>query len=121
MAEEAIFHAAESDDDMVDSVIHILCQRVSYVGCFILAFLMILIILTVVGNLPNLSYKIPHLDMVNDIMGVLLGIVNGAMLCAVLVWCLKFLGMIIGSETLSDTILGGWFNKQDFLFKFLGL
>ena len=121
MAEEAIFHSAESDDDMVDSVIHILCQRVSYVGCFVLAFLMILIILTVIGNLPNLSYKIPHLDIVNDVMGVLLGIVNGAMLCAVLVWCLKFLGMIIGSGTLEDTILGGWFNKQDFLFKFLGL
>lgn len=121
MARSAVERAETEDEYIVDAVIMELCRRISYVGCFILAFLMILIVLTVAGNLPNLSYKIPHLDIVNDIAGTILGIVNGAMLCVVLVWCLKFLGMIIGSDTVESTILGDFFMERDFLFKFLGI
>ncbi len=121
MAESALDYAETSGDGVVDAVIHQLCASVSYVGCFTLAFLMILIILTVIGNLPNLSYKIPHLDIVNDILGTLLGLANSALLCVVLVWALKFLGIIIGSDTLGETILGSWFSEKDFLFPYLGI
>ena len=35
--------------------------------------MILIILLTVVGNLPNLSWKLPRLDLVNDIVGALLG------------------------------------------------
>lgn len=121
MAESAVEYARTNDLSVTDGVIHQLCISVSYVGCFILAFLIIIIVLTVVGNLPNLSYKIPHLDIVNDIAGTILGVLSSAMLCVVLVWALKFMGIIIGSDTLDSTVLGGWFSEKDFLFKYLGI
>ena len=121
MAESAVEMAEEEDLPLVDAVTNELCRRVSYVGCFILAFLMIAIVLTVVINLPNLSYKIPHLDLVNDIAGTLIGIATAAAYAAVLVWALKFLGMIIGEGILAESTLGGWFLEKDFLAKFLGI
>lgn len=120
MAVSALEYAEEEDEDLVDSVIHELCTRISYVGCFVIAFLLIVIVLTVVINLPNLSYKLPHLDLVNDISGTVLGLLTAAAYCALGVWVLKFMGIIIGMDTLSDTVLGGWFLKQDFMAAFLG-
>jgi len=121
MAESALEYAQEEDKAIVDAVIHELCARISYVGCFVIAFLLIVIILTVLINLPNLSYKIPHMDLANDIAGTVLGLVTAAAYCAILVWVLKFMGIIIGMDTLSETALGGWFLKRDFMSAFLGI
>ncbi len=121
MAESALEYGEEEDKSIVDSVIHELCARISYVGCFVIAFLIIVIVLTVVINLPNLSYKIPHLDLVNDIAGTVIGLLTAAAYCAILVWALKFMGIIIGAETLSETTLGSWFLKRDFMSAFLGI
>lgn len=121
MAEKALTYARESGQTATESVVHILCESASYVCCFVLAFLLILIILTVIGNLPNLSFKIPRLDMVNDIAGALLGLLTGFMFCVLVVWALKFMGMIIGGDTLSATSIGGWLLKKDYLFKYLGI
>lgn len=121
MAERAVTYAQESGSPIRAAVGQILCETVSYAGCFIIAFLLIVIILTVIGNLPNLSYKLPRLDIVNDILGALLGAVTGLMFCAVAVWALKFMGMLIGSDTLASTRIGGWLLQKDFLLKYLGI
>ena len=121
LAERAVAYAEESGESMKDSVVHILCETVSYVGCFALAFLIIIIVLTVIGNLPNLSYKIPRLDLVNDIGGTLLGVVTGVLFCMLLVWALKFLGMIIGDDTLTATKLGKLFLEHNIYPKHLGI
>ena len=121
MAAKAVTYARESGSPIRAAVGQILCETVSYAGCFLIAFLLIIIILTVIGNLPNLSYKLPRLDLVNDILGALLGVVTGLMFCAVLVWALKFMGMLIGSDTLASTRIGGWLLEKDFLLKYLGI
>lgn len=121
MAAMAVDYAEANQTGMVDAVVQILCEKVSYVGCFVLAFVLILIVFTVIGNLPNLSFKIPNLDMVNDIAGAVLGLVTGIMFCALAVWALKFMGMITGADTLPDSAIGGWLMEKDFLFKYLGL
>ena len=121
MAEKAVTYARESGSPIRAAVGQILCETVSYVGCFIIGFLLIIIILTVIGNLPNLSYKLPRLDLVNDILGALLGAVTGLMFCAVLVWALKFMGMLIGNDTLASTRIGGWLLQKNFLLKYLGI
>ena len=121
MAAKAVTYARESGSPIRAAVGQILCETVSYAGCFLIAFLLIIIILTVIGNLPNLSYKLPRLDLVNDILGALLGVVTGLMFCAVLVWALKFMGMLIGSDTLAATRIGGWLLEKNFLLKYLGI
>ena len=121
MAEKAITYARESGSPIRAAVGQILCETVSYAACFIIAFVLIIIILTVIGNLPNLSFKLPRLDLVNDIVGALLGVVTGLMFCAVLVWALKFMGMLIGNDTLAATRIGKWLLEKDYLLKYLGI
>ena len=51
----------------------------------------------------------------NDIGGAVLGLVTGILYCGMLVWALKFTGMIIGKETLASTVLGRWLmNSRSF-------
>ena len=121
MAKRAVDYWEENGGGSINAVVHTLCATISYVGCFVLAFLLIIIILTVLGNLPNLSFKLPRFDVVNDILGALLGLITGVMFCVLLVWALKFMGLIIGKDTLASTRLGGWFLGKDFLFKYLGI
>ena len=121
MAEKAVTYKQESGVSIRAAVGQILCETISYAGCFLIAFVLIVIILTVIGNLPNLSWKLPRLDIVNDIVGALLGLATGLMFCAVLVWALKFMGMLIGSDTLASTRIGGWLLQKNFLLKYLGV
>ena len=120
MAEQAAARVDETGDSVVDCIVQVLCEKVSFVACFSLAFVLILIVLTVIGNLPNLSYKIPNLDTVNDIGGAVLGLVTGLMFCAIIVWALKFVGMIIGTDTLDGHAVTRLFLNHNFLTNRLG-
>lgn len=105
----------DETEDRYDSYVEVLCQKLSFVAGFILIFLLILILLTVVANLPNLSYKIPGADIVNDIAGAVLGLVTGFMFCIILTWVLKFTGIVIGADTLDNTVFVKWFVNRDIL------
>ena len=113
MAERTVDYADESGTGMTEAIIHTLCDSLSYVLCFVLAFLLIVIVLTVIGNLPNLSFKIPQFDLLNDIGGAVAGLVTGLLFCMLLVWALKFVGILIGGETLPKAVLGGWLLRWD--------
>lgn len=121
MAARAMDFAEKNNEKLLDSVVQILCETVSYFGCFVLAFLLLLIILTVIGNLPNLSFKIPHMDVVNDIFGTLIGAATGIAFGMIIVWALRFAGIIIGSNTLADGWLTGWLLEHNLLTTYLGL
>ncbi len=121
MALGASEYARENDTDILTAVVQVLCEKASYAACFVLAFLLVIIILTVIGNLPNLSYKIPNLDTVNDIGGAVLGVITGVAFCMIIVWVLKFTGKIIGEDTLSNGWLSRFFLNRNLLNKYLGL
>lgn len=121
MAKEAGDYASEQNVGYVDAAIEILCIRISYVVGFILVFLLILIVLTVIGNLPNLSYKIPNLDALNDIGGAVCGAITGFAFCCLLVWALKFTGILLSQEILDDTHLASWLMRWDMIGRILGV
>ena len=121
MAAEAVSYAKENNVSATDAAVEVLCLRISYVGAFLLTFLMILIALTVIGNIPNISFKIPNLDVLNDVGGAILGVAQGVCLLLVFGWALKFTGMLIPQETLADTFLVPWFMDQTVLVEYLGI
>ena len=121
MAKEAMTYAKETGTEITDSVVEVLCRRISFVGAFLLAFLMILIVLTVLGNIPNISFKIPNMDGLNDVGGAVAGIAQGVCLLLVFGWALKFTGLLIPQETLSETFLVPWFMDQSALVQYLGI
>ncbi len=121
LAGEAMALTRSQNMDVMDAVVEVLCRRLSFAAMFLLAFFMLLILLTVIGNIPNLSFKIPNLDVFNDVGGMVLGLLQGIGLCLVFGWALKFVGLVIPQETLSNTFLVSWFMDRTLLVRYLGL
>lgn len=121
IADETLEYAQENGKPLKESLVEVLCLKVAYALGFLLAFLMVLIVLTVLGNLTNLSFKIPYIGLVNDLGGLALGLVTGMALCAVAAWALKFMGILITDEVIDSTRLVSWFMEKDYLLKYLGL
>ena len=121
MAGEAVAYAAENGVELMDAVVEVLCRRISYVGGFILAFVMLLILLTVIGNIPNISFQIPNHELLNDIGGAVAGLVQGLAFCLIIGWALGFVGLLISQETLSNTFLVSWFMDRTIFVHLLGI
>ena len=119
LAQQAMDYAEAQDVSIREAVSEVLCTAVTYTAGFLLAFLLLLIALTVLGNLPNLSFKIPHLDIVNDILGTLLGIVTGVMFCAVIVWALQYMGILFKEEVLTESGPVSWFLNWGLLDRYI--
>ena len=114
LAAEAVAYQEENEVEFTDAVIQIFCQRITYFLGFLIGFALIAILLTVLGNLLNLSYKLPGLNIVNDILGLCIGLVTGICFCSVLIWVLHYTGKVISLETLESTKVASWFLEKDY-------
>ncbi|MEG1763791.1 MAG: CvpA family protein [Oscillospiraceae bacterium] len=121
MANEAVALAEKTDTSIPNAITDVMCDKLTYCVGFILFFVLTLIVLTVLGNLLNLSFKIPEMDKLNDIGGAVAGAVIGIMFCIVAVWALKFSGKLFPEEVMSKTIITSLFMKMDLLSHFLSL
>ena len=81
----------------------------SYVGGLVVAFLLILIALVAIGNVGNLSFRLPNLELLDEIGGAVLGFIKGMFYCVLLCWLLSFFGILIGKDTLGSTTLARFF------------
>lgn len=115
MAKEAITYAENQKTDITSSVVEVLCHRILYVGCIALLFLIILIGLTAIANIPNLAFRIPNMETLDFVGGGVMGFFVGFTCCILLTWILRFLGLFIGNDTLGQTILGRFFIAVDFI------
>jgi hypothetical protein len=121
MATEAEQYAAAQSTDITTGVVEVLCSRITFVGGVVLCFLIFLIILTALGNMPNLTFKIPNMDTLNDAGGAVMGLVKGITYCVLLCWALRFAGLAIGRDTLGETLLAKFFIAIDFITKGVGI
>ena len=115
MARTAVDYADRNGVSMTDAVVTVLCNTASFVGGLTVAFLMILILLVAIGNIGNLSFRLPNLELLDEIGGAVLGFVKGFLYCVLLCWLLSFLGLIIGKDTLESTTLAQFFLQIKFL------
>ena len=121
MADEAVEYASLHAVDTKTAVVEVLCNRAVYVAGGILCFFIILIVLTVVGNIPNLSFRLPNMEEVDEIGGTIVGILKGVLFCILVAWALKFMGLVIGKETMEATILGRFFIHIGFISLLIGI
>ena len=121
MATEAEEYAAANGATIQESVVEVFCIRAAYVAGVPLVFIVFLIALTALDNIPNLSFKIPNMDTLNDAGGAVMGLVNGMVYCILLCWALRFLGLVIGRDTLENTILAKFFISIDFITSGVGI
>ena len=115
MAVKAVDTADRNGVSMTEAVVSVLCDTASFVGGLTVAFLLILILLVAIGNIGNLSFRLPNLELLDEIGGAVLGFVKGFLYCVLLCWLLSFLGLIIGRETIEDSALAQFFLQIKFL------
>ena len=114
-ASRAVALAESKDENMTDAAVDVLCDVVTYEGGLVLAFLIILIFITAVGNLFNLSFRIPNMVNLDEIGGAVLGFAKGIIYCVLLCWLLSFFGLVIGKKTLDGTTLARFFLTFKFI------
>lgn len=119
MAEEAEEYADEYGAEMSDGAIYVFCQRFTYYLGLILGFALVAIVLTVVGNLLNIGFKFPALDIINGIGGAAIGLLTGMCFCIVLAWVFRFTGKLLPEDTLETTRVASWFLEHDYLAQYL--
>ena len=115
LGEWAVQTSDETGMSMQSAVIATLSDTISYVGGLVIAFLLILIALVAIANVGNLSFRLPNLELLDEIGGAVLGFVKGFLYCVLLCWLLSFLGLIIGRETIEDSALAQFFLQIKFL------
>ncbi|PKM74216.1 MAG: hypothetical protein CVU91_03995 [Firmicutes bacterium HGW-Firmicutes-16] len=115
MAEEAIALSEENGESLSKSIVDAMCHNISYCLIFILFFLLSVIIITVIGNLFNLSFTIPGKDKLNRIGGAIAGAVTGILISMTITWVLKFCGAALPEEEMRRTLLTALFLKINLL------
>lgn len=115
MAREAQSYAAAQHTTVSDGLVQVFCERIAYVAGTTLAFILILVLLLAVGNLPNLTFRLPEHERLDDLGGAVVGLVNGLAYCTLLCWLLQFAGALIGRDTLEHNIVANILLKLNVL------
>lgn len=105
MAREAQTYAAAQHTSVSDGLVQVFCARIAYVAGTTLAFILVLVLLLAIGNLPNLTFRLPEHERLDDVGGALVGFVNGVAYCTLVCWVLQFAGALIGRDTLHQNIV----------------
>ena len=115
LADRAVSYSNANGVNMTEALVAVLCDTISYVGGLVISFLLILILIVAIANIGNLSFRLPNMELLDEIGGAVLGFVKGFLYCVLLCWLLSFLGLIIGKDTLESTTLAQFFLQIKFL------
>lgn len=121
MAQKAVDYADQNDASVSSAITAILCQSISWYGGFLLAFILLFAAMTVIVNLPNLSFRIPYIGILNDLVGLGIGIFTGFLFCSILVWVLQFAGLVLPQDTLQNAGVAAWFLDKNMLASYITL
>ena len=121
LTDKTMAYVRDNGASLSSAVVTTTCQSITWYGGFLLAFIIIFAILMVIVNIPNLSFKLPYVGIVNDIGGIVIGLFVGALFCSVIVWVFKFAGLLLPEETLRATGLADFFLTKDLLGNYISL
>ena len=121
LTDKTMAYSQENNASVASAVVTITCQSITWYGGFLLAFIIIFAILTVIVNIPNLSFKLPYVGIVNDIGGIVIGLFVGALFCSVVVWVFNFAGLLVPEATLRATGLADFFLTRNLLANYISL
>lgn len=119
-AEQATSGITELGEDLRVAIRQSFMETIAYVFTFIIAFLLINIIFSVVLNLANVVFKLPGLRLLNWVGGSVAGLIYGLLIIFAIAWVLRFLGFVLPAETVERTVLLEWFMSHNPMFSLMG-
>jgi len=121
IAEEIAGEQTETGVELRNAVVERLCKDAAYVLTFVIMFILLVIIFAVIGNLFNLAFNLPGLELIDGVLGTLLGLAKGLVYVFAIAWLLRFTGMLLPEEKVNSTILLKWLMDTCPLVGFLGI
>ncbi|MDR0858437.1 MAG: CvpA family protein [Oscillospiraceae bacterium] len=104
-----------------EAMVDRLSSLFAYVATLTIAFLLIIIAVTVVARLLNLAFTLPGLNLVNKIGGASFGFIKGIIFCLAIGWALRFFGVAIPAAVLDKTLLTKFFMDHNLLAGVFGI
>lgn len=92
-------------NDMSLYLTQLLCRRAAYVVLFAVAFALIAIVFTAIGNVFDLSFGIPGHENLNHIVGAALGIIRGILIIMVIGCVGRYIGILLPKEVMEGTLI----------------
>ena len=113
ISDELSEKVAEAGHQLKEALIEKLCSTIAYVLALVVFFILILIVFTVLANIVNLAFKLPGLELINELLGAALGFVKGMIFVFALAWVIRFLGVVLPEEMIDKTLVLGWLIKAN--------
>lgn len=88
-----------------DALVDTLCLKLAYVLMLAVVFLLLAIVFAVIGNIINLSFMLPGLELINKLLGGAFGLLKGLFICFFIAWLLRFTGLALKETVVDDTVL----------------
>ena len=112
ISEEASRKIADKVEGEIDSVgqqmsnnlTQKLCGMLSYIAVFGISFILIAIIFAVVGNVVNLAFSLPGIEMADKIIGLAMGLLRGLLIILAIGVIVRYLSLV-SAETIENTHL----------------
>lgn len=121
ISEAYTYQYVDSTADLCDRLVEQLCGLVAYVLTYLIAFVLLIILFAVIGNLFNLAFKLPGLEVINGSLGAVFGLAKGIMYAFAIAWVLRFTGLLVSEETVDTTVLLSLLMEKCPLATYLGI
>lgn len=105
LSEDTAQTVDEANYTLSEEITNRLCDRVVYVALFTIAFLLIAIVFSVIGNIFDLSFGLPGHENINHITGAVLGVAKGILLIIIIGCVFRYACLVIPEDTIADTWL----------------
>lgn len=95
----------DSGSSLSDIISDKLCSALAYIAVFGIVFLLISIAFTVIGNVLNLVFKLPGLEFLDSIVGLVFGLAKGAVIIYAIAAVVRYVGLVAPSIIDKTTLL----------------
>ena len=96
---------AKVNNAMEEELTAQVCARAAFVALFSIAFILIAIIFSVIGNIADLSFGLPGHENLNHITGAALGVIRGLLIILAIGCIGRYLGLLIPAAVTDKTLL----------------
>ena len=99
MATDALADSEQSGS-ITNSIVNVMCSKLTYYIGFILFFSITVILLIVIGNITNISFRLPNAKKLDTYGGAGAGLFVGFLFCCFAAWVLRFTGTLLPEDKL---------------------
>lgn len=104
MAENVQGEIDSAGQQMSNNLTQKLCSTLAYIAVFGISFILIAIIFAVFGNVVNLAFSLPGIEMVDKIAGLVMGLLRGLLIILAIGVIMRYLGLL-SAVTIEKTVL----------------